>query len=31
MESKVKYGQEIGINLIKIAKKLLNHLPKIMT
>ncbi len=25
MESKVKYGQEIGINLIKIAKKLLDN------
>lgn len=25
MESKVKYGQEIGVNLIKIAKKLLDN------
>lgn len=25
MESKVKYGQEIGINLIQIAKKLLDN------
>ena len=25
MESKVKYGQEHGLNLIKIAKKLCNN------